>query len=195
MKIIEESKATSQCKTADLQVNQSLNYLACGAMVELMLDFYTNTNMLTYFDPALKTKHMNLLTSWKRESKKIFDFLEKSGNEAVIQHYHNLVNIFEALIQSMRGGIEDFTQLMALIEEYQKGELKILTDEPIMKRFMVFMGDFCLNGGMNDFKGDFDTLEEAAKFTEDFVSTLEFKWEHTWAHIYDNQQKKIVWNK
>ena len=48
MKIIEESKATSQCKTADLQVNQSLNYLAYGAMVELMLDFYTNTNMLTY---------------------------------------------------------------------------------------------------------------------------------------------------
>ena len=129
MKITGESKATSHVKMAGLQVSQSLNYLAYGAMVELMLDFYGNTNMLTYFDPALKTKHINLCTSWKRESKKIFDFLEKSENEEVVKQYHNIVNIFEALIQSMRGGIEDFTELMALIDDYQKGELKIITDE------------------------------------------------------------------
>ena len=114
---------------SNLQIQQSINYLAYGAMVELMLDFYGNTNMLTYFDPALKTKHINLCTSWKRESKKIFDFLEKSENEEVVKQYHNIVNIFEALIQSMRGGIEDFTELMALIDDYQKGELKIITDE------------------------------------------------------------------
>ena len=116
-------------KAKDIQVFQSLNYLMYGAFVELMLDTYSNTNQLTYFDPFLLNKHKNLLNDWKRESKKIFDYLEKSGNEEVVKQYHSIVNIFEAIFVKSSQGITEFSELMALIDEFMNGEIKIIHAE------------------------------------------------------------------
>jgi hypothetical protein len=114
-----------------LQEKQSINYLIYGALVEIMLDSYSNTNHLTYFDSLLLNKHKNLIPSWKRESKKIFDYLEKSGNEEVIKQYHSIVNVLESIILSTKGGLNDFTKLMALIEEFQSGNLEIIHKEVV----------------------------------------------------------------
>jgi hypothetical protein len=107
-----------------IQVKQSLNYLIYGAMVELMLDTYSNTTKLTYFDSLLLNKHRNLIPSWKQESKKIFDYLEKSGQIEVIQQYHQLVNIFEALLKSTESMVK-FTELMEIIDQWQRGEIEV----------------------------------------------------------------------
>ena len=112
----------------NLQIKQSLSYLIYGAMVEIMLDTYSNTDKLTYFDSNLLTKHKNLLTNWKRESAKIYRYLEQSGNEEVIKQYHSIVNIMESLLENT-GEIRDFTELMAIIEEWQNGSLKVVEGE------------------------------------------------------------------
>jgi hypothetical protein len=109
----------------NLQLKQSLNYLIYGAMVEIMLDTYSNTNNLAYFDSNLLTKHKNLLTNWKRESAKIYRYLEQSGNDEVIKQYHSIVNILESLMENT-GEIRDFTELMAIIEEWQNGNLHVV---------------------------------------------------------------------
>src|SRR6056297_2746802 len=112
----------------NIQLKQSLSYLIYGAMVEIMLDTYSNTDRLTYFDSTLLQKHRNLIPTWKRESKKIFDYLEQSGNEEVIKQYHSIVNIMESILRNT-GNIQDFTGLMALIEEYQNGEIEVIKRE------------------------------------------------------------------
>jgi hypothetical protein len=93
-------------------------------MVEIMLDTYFNTDKLIGFDRNLLTKHKNLLSNWKRESAGIFLYLEKSGNQEVIKQYHSIVNILETLLENT-GTIRDFTELMAIIEEWQNGTLKV----------------------------------------------------------------------
>jgi len=108
----------------NIQVKQSLNKLIYGAMVEIMLDTYFNTDKLIGFDRNLLTKHKNLLSNWKRESAGIFLYLEKSGNQEVIKQYHSIVNILETLLENT-GTIRDFTELMAIIEEWQNGTLKV----------------------------------------------------------------------
>lgn len=97
-------------------------------MVELMLDAYSNTDRLTFFNSTLLQKHQNLIPTWKRESKKIFYYLEKSGNEEVIKQYHSIVNILELILAST-GDLQDFTGLMALIEEYQNGDIQVIEGE------------------------------------------------------------------
>ena len=111
-----------------IQVKQSLSYLIYGAMVELMLDAYSNTDRLTFFDSTLLQKHRNLIPTWKRESKKIFDYLEKSGNEEVIKQYLSIVNILESILKST-ADLQDFTDLMSLIEEYQNGNIQVIEGE------------------------------------------------------------------
>jgi hypothetical protein len=108
-----------------IQEKQSMAFLVYGAMIELMLDMYGNTHLLTYFDHTLLTKHKNLMPSWERESKKIFAYLEKSGNVEVIQQYHNLTRVFEAVIGSTKS-MKDLTELMNIIESWEKGELKVV---------------------------------------------------------------------
>jgi hypothetical protein len=108
-----------------LQEKQSMNYLIYGAMCEIMLDTYENTTMLTYFDSLLLNKHKNLIPSWKRESKKIFDYLEKSGHVEVVQQYHSMVNVLEAVVESTRS-MKDLTELLNIIEAWHKNELEIV---------------------------------------------------------------------
>lgn len=111
----------------NLQEKQSMNYLIYGACVELMLDTYSNTNMLAYFDSTLLHKHKNLIPSWQRESKKIFDYLERSGNLEVIQQYHSMVSVLESFFASTRS-MKDMTELLNIIEKWDKGELKIIEE-------------------------------------------------------------------
>ena len=116
----------SDCEKMSFQVKQSLNFLVYGAMVELMLDSYSNTNKLLYFDHTLLNKHRNLIPSWKQESKKIFDYLEKSGNVEVIQQYHSLVTVLESVLNSAEN-MRDFTELLDIISQWEKGEIQILS--------------------------------------------------------------------
>jgi NTP pyrophosphatase (non-canonical NTP hydrolase) len=108
-----------------LQLKQSLNYLIYGAMVEVMLDTYENTKLLTYFDSLLLQKHKNLIPSWKRESKKIFDFLEASGNTDVIEQYHSIVRTLEAVLATTNDK-NKFTELLAIIEEWSHSNLRVI---------------------------------------------------------------------
>lgn len=112
----------------NLQETQSMNYLVFGATCELMLDTYANTNMLKYYSPTLRNKLRNLKPDLERESKKIFDYLEKDGNEEVVKQYHGLVTVLETFLASTRS-MKDLTELLNIIEQWDKGELKIIEDE------------------------------------------------------------------
>ena len=70
-----------------------------------------------------------------------------------------------------------------------------------MKRYLVFIGHSYPCGGMDDFEGDFDTLEEAVRFIEENVEknmsheSIEEQWRYTWAHIWDSETQTKVWSK
>ena len=71
-----------------------------------------------------------------------------------------------------------------------------------MKRYLTFIGAiYYPSGGMDDFKGDFDTIEEAQSFIEEkvdkdkYYETKEQQWEYTWAHIWDTETRSKVWSK
>ena len=54
-----------------------------------------------------------------------------------------------------------------------------------MNRFLVFsFPEFYPNGGMDDFIGDFDTLEEAKKAL--------LNGEYSTGHVYDTTERKII---
>jgi len=57
-----------------------------------------------------------------------------------------------------------------------------------MKRYLLFTGDtFYPGGGMQDFRGDFNTIDEARDFSaSDKVSA----WD--WYEIYDTHERKDV---
>lgn len=69
-----------------------------------------------------------------------------------------------------------------------------------MKRFIVFSGDmYGQYGGMDDFTGDTDTLDEAFNLAElqIFTNVLEHTeqeyYRNNWIQIYDTQSMKMVW--
>jgi len=71
-----------------------------------------------------------------------------------------------------------------------------------MKRYITFIGDeYYPMGGMLDFSGDFETIEEAKAFIEEKVDkekiydTVEEQWENVWAHIWDTETMSKVWDK
>ena len=56
-----------------------------------------------------------------------------------------------------------------------------------MKRFLLFCGEnYYPNGGWADFKGDFDSLEEAFQGA--------FKSKSDWYHIVDAQDARLILN-
>ena len=56
-----------------------------------------------------------------------------------------------------------------------------------MKRFLLFAGDnYYPAGGMEDFKGDFDTVDEALE------KMIIIKLRCDWFHIYNWQERKII---
>ncbi len=69
-----------------------------------------------------------------------------------------------------------------------------------LSRYLLFYGDkYYPSGGMEDFKKDFDTTEDAIIWLDEYVKankiyvTVEEEWKYRWAHIYDFHQRKIVW--
>lgn len=86
-----------------------------------------------------------------------------------------------------------------------------------MKRYLLFVGDvYYPNGGMDDFCGGFDSLDDAKKYINpaiDYIRAMEKWWTgkpkpkpilgrkpkvfkrtkgDTWAHIYDTEAMKFV---
>jgi hypothetical protein len=65
-----------------------------------------------------------------------------------------------------------------------------------MKQFLAFFGlNYYPNGGINDFSGDFDTLEEAIDHLEKEARHDEAYdgWSYQWGHIYDTEKRMIIW--
>lgn len=53
-----------------------------------------------------------------------------------------------------------------------------------MKRYWMFAGDFYYpSGGMLDFKGSYDSLDEAKS---------EMKFAVDWYHVFDTENKQVV---
>ncbi|MGR3218810.1 MAG: hypothetical protein ACUZ8H_03200 [Candidatus Anammoxibacter sp.] len=67
-----------------------------------------------------------------------------------------------------------------------------------MKRYLAFYGDFYYpQGGMDDFQGDYDTIEEAKEairkaHLENRIDDI--KWEWSWFHIWDMETKEKIEN-
>jgi hypothetical protein len=77
--------------------------------------------------------------------------------------------------------------------------------KPPMKRYLLFFGDiYYANGGMDDFRGDFDTVEEAIAFAEQLPlehlpshmleeytkpEQYEQKWFSKWYSVYDTVER------
>jgi hypothetical protein len=78
-----------------------------------------------------------------------------------------------------------------------------------MKRYLLFMGDdYYPEGGMNDFVGDYDTVEDAIQAEKEehlksFTPTsiysesefLQSKRQYCWSHVYDTESKEKVCEK
>jgi len=71
-----------------------------------------------------------------------------------------------------------------------------------MKRYLLFYGEiYYACGGMDDFLGDYDTIEEAKKAVEEkinadkYYDTIEEMWQYKWAHIWDTETRSEVWSK
>jgi len=68
-----------------------------------------------------------------------------------------------------------------------------------VKRFLAFYGSsYYASGGMADFVGDFSTLEEAiAQISNSQLQhphRLAEPWRFDWGHVYDVQERRIIWN-
>ena len=72
-----------------------------------------------------------------------------------------------------------------------------------MKRFLVFCGeDYYPQGGMNDFVGDFDTLEECRVALKSDIITNQIAQEQNfgvwlarsieWTQIWDSKERKLI---
>jgi len=67
-----------------------------------------------------------------------------------------------------------------------------------MKRFLAFRNSvYYAAGGMNDFLGDFDTLEEAQKAVRGGNDKWENDWwnekeDNDWGHIYDSLERTLI---
>jgi hypothetical protein len=66
-----------------------------------------------------------------------------------------------------------------------------------MKRYYAFYGDcYYPSGGMDDFVGDYDTIEEAIQAIEEAQKNNredDVKWEWAWSHIWDSKDKTKVY--
>ncbi len=78
-----------------------------------------------------------------------------------------------------------------------------------MKNYLLFMGqNYYPGGGAEDLLGSYETIEEAiqrneSELSKDYISEemqfvtkeeyVENAKDNTWAHIYDLENQKIVW--
>jgi hypothetical protein len=108
-----------------LQQKQSLCKAMFGAMSEIMLDLYSNTYMLKDHDKSFYLKLKNLKAHWERETAKTYSYIEVHGEDAHVQQYHLLTNVFELLIESAGKGEVKFSKMIMIMKEYLEGNIKI----------------------------------------------------------------------
>lgn len=66
-----------------------------------------------------------------------------------------------------------------------------------MKRYLSFFGSiYYPSGGMEDFEGDFDLPEHALECLLKKAAEVypDDPWTFQWAHVWDLQQRRIVWS-
>lgn len=63
-----------------------------------------------------------------------------------------------------------------------------------MKRYLLFAGHtYYPSGGRNDFKGDFDCIQDAVQWIEDEKANVKEYWGHLdWWHVVDGADFMIV---
>lgn len=66
-----------------------------------------------------------------------------------------------------------------------------------MKNYLAFYGyEFYPSGGMEDFIGDYDTLQEAIDAINEYNKNEDQgNWENRWAHVYNIPERVIVFQK
>lgn len=63
-----------------------------------------------------------------------------------------------------------------------------------MKNYLVFIGeDYYPNGGMEDFKEDFNTLDDAKQYIENWLNDEPYSKTEYWYHVYSIEDKAIVY--
>ena len=65
-----------------------------------------------------------------------------------------------------------------------------------MKQYLAFMGDIYYPcGGMDDFVGDFDNLEDAiALLTAKNTTQKTWDYDNQWASVWDSETRSYVWD-
>jgi hypothetical protein len=63
-----------------------------------------------------------------------------------------------------------------------------------MKNYLVFLGEvYYPYGGMEDFNGDFNTLDKAKQHIEDWLNSMPYSKTDYWYHVYSIEDKAIVY--
>lgn len=104
------------------QLTKNVNcFIMFSALSEIMLELHDNSKMLNVYDSNLNNKLKNLKANFERTSKKVFGSFTESEQKV----FFNMINIFEHLIENA-GDQEKFISLLAIMDEFQKGELKVI---------------------------------------------------------------------
>jgi hypothetical protein len=71
-----------------------------------------------------------------------------------------------------------------------------------MKRYFAFYGAVCYpDGGMDDFVGDYDTMEKAilaierAHLMQQVSGVIPRSWSSSWGSVWDSKDRTEVYNK
>jgi hypothetical protein len=108
---------------------QIKSFFMFSALADIQLNLYRQTARLNTFDPDLLTKFKNLKASFERATKKAYGMFDEKDQLV----FFDLINIFEALIQSAVDE-KDFSELLSLIKAYQNKEITIInSNEELVK--------------------------------------------------------------
>lgn len=80
-------------------IRKSQSFLKYGVMVEILLNMYSDIKGLQGFDPAILTKHKNLLSHWQRVNKDHFDHIEKNYPE-IYEEYLKITEKIESFFNA-----------------------------------------------------------------------------------------------
>jgi hypothetical protein len=101
-----------------------------SAMLELVLDTYSEIKMLNVYNHTLHNKLVNLNKNLEEQSKKNYELL--SGDEDMLQTYFRTQNAFEVLLNTAKSGdVNKFGQLIDLLEAFGNNELTVVDKDDI----------------------------------------------------------------
>lgn len=109
-----------------------INQIVNSAMIELVLDTYSEIKMLNVYDHTLHNKLVNLKPTLERQSKKNYDLLSNTTDELVLKTYWRTQNAFEVIAEVAKSGdVNRFGQLIDLLEAFQNNELTVIEKDDI----------------------------------------------------------------